>query len=552
MPSIFKRLVHRQKPVADAPPALTTTIQTPAEWLPQVSTSNNLPVEILDEILVYALFGQGKMTLSRYAHSHHQAPDLAKNVGAYAAVNKQWQAIVEAAIFSVIRLTPDRIEEAKRVLTPERRACIKTIHLHIVLPFYGEDRYPYEETDEEHQENCRIFTEAIEGVFSLLASWKADQVRPEGVALVIDAYSEGDEAHCELGAFERLMNSRRLDIFDDRYKNRWLDFTSDMTHLPTLEVVGHLDNSVTVAARRNFAPTAMTLVASKMPRLKKLKLELAEEAPQNGDAAVALRKRDDFAASLELLPKTVWVLELNYGTRISLGDRTRGDGDDTREDAFGAAFCRVSQQLDTYAINEASIGTDILWPMHPTPAPATAPNAPFWPNLRVVTIKFDNVAADGTYLFAHQAHGDDNDDPEAAAAAAESLRYLNDFYEAGGRAAQRMPALNGMLITAAAERTPHQFYFGNIDPAGPKQAIWMCRPVFHPEKRVLTAWREAGKKRWGEKDAPELFTAPTHEDYMPPADEETHRERIMGLKVWKITSTKLNMAIGSATFASED
>ncbi|KAJ5455705.1 uncharacterized protein N7458_003969 [Penicillium daleae] len=124
---------------------------------------DSLPPELISRVLDHMI------PVGNYTR---RSPSLAS----YATLGRHWQAIIERRTFANIRIhTPKRMEEFQRIVTDRRRrSCVQLIKLVVRLESYDVQARARWETDEERQQNTKIFTSTISTLFKILSCWPDD------------------------------------------------------------------------------------------------------------------------------------------------------------------------------------------------------------------------------------------------------------------------------------------------------------------------------------------------------------------------------------------
>lgn len=113
----------------------------------------------------------------------------------YACVNRDWQEHFEARNMRRLVLGHDDMEEFRAVMSscPPRHRLVRGIWLRLELPEYGCNRCNAPESLKEAMEHRKRFTGALEGLFSVLSTFDADD--HPGVTLELSAHSPSDSQH---------------------------------------------------------------------------------------------------------------------------------------------------------------------------------------------------------------------------------------------------------------------------------------------------------------------------------------------------------------------
>jgi hypothetical protein len=287
----------------------------------------------------------------------------------YATVSRGWQQRIEAATFAHIRLTPARLASplAAQALTPARvRRFVRSVHVDVLLPPYGEEARARREDEAERAVNDGVFTEVVRRVFELLAAARADSdvqgalpgsdqgggddggrqtndggqeqhqragadagYRPS-ILLSMMARSLSDEEDLDARLHRRNFGAvPPNDLFEARYESSYLDLRpaagrsvqDEADALPELHCIKEFQvkHIPGVLWLRSFAPRALCVMASKMPGLESVDWELSDN--EKRDVTLRKRLRADFAHAIQALPSSLRHFYLLYHRRPPL-DRT--------------------------------------------------------------------------------------------------------------------------------------------------------------------------------------------------------------------------------------
>lgn len=157
-----------------------------------------------------------------------------RSLAPYATLGRHWQAIIERRTFAQMRIhTAKRMEEFQRiVMEPRRRSCIRLIKLVVQLESYDVQARAQWETDEDRQQNNKIFTSTICTLFKILISWPTDAA---SIRLPIQAKSPSDSLDMKQRR-KQAARSRVNDLLHKRYERSWLQFSRITTDVECLTV----------------------------------------------------------------------------------------------------------------------------------------------------------------------------------------------------------------------------------------------------------------------------------------------------------------------------
>ncbi|OQD83217.1 hypothetical protein PENANT_c017G06314 [Penicillium antarcticum] len=490
----------------------------------------SLSMEVLLMVLCYALQPQGN--------------DLRAPIAPYATVNRRWQAVIEECTFGSIRIyTATRLKEFQRLFgklpkNSHRKFCIQKIDLLVELEPYDKKANAHYETDEENQRNNKIFRTAISSLFEVLASWP-DNVELE---LIIEAQSPSDDLACKDPEvfLQRIQaaRSRGGDVLGDRYNRRYLKFFEESGHTPSIHAVTTLQIKGT-SGRRLIEPASCALIASKLPRLFHLDLNLVDECKR--DEGLRKQLRDDFAIALRRVPPNIQGLCLkfaynpprdhNYPPPILAEGET---------DLLSTHLREVSRNLSYLNIESTVIGPELFWPLN---SQDKSSGLPSWPHLTSFVVGYAPVTPFGQWLFERPSESleDDVEANEGANGVDERewqpgfpwtapedrkinnfrtntiMRFANNLYMSAGQAALQMPKLESMTLATAGSHNPRQVFkytvangvakltWSHVDFIGlfllKYQVGWagLRRVIewFQPDEQVLELWKKVAFQHTG-------------------------------------------------------
>ena len=140
----------------------------------------------------------------------------------YVTISRQWQLQIEPHAFRKIRLKSTDLQAFSDIFVGHRRALLADLRYDVVLPSYDDCQRARFERTKDKQANNEVLTEAIHGLFSVLASWNeakdhkiATCQRRQHISFDLRAYSltDVDERRDE----DVLPETRDACDFEDRY-----------------------------------------------------------------------------------------------------------------------------------------------------------------------------------------------------------------------------------------------------------------------------------------------------------------------------------------------
>ncbi|CAH0016473.1 unnamed protein product [Clonostachys rhizophaga] len=143
----------------------------------------------------YDLPPEIRLTILRQLEKHPQK-------SAYAAVSREWQAVIEKSTFRRLKLK-EACLDAFDQMTQRQRGLVRHVCLDIELQRYACQSCGRLESETWRRANNRLATRALYKLFSILSTWEPTR---EGLTLELHAYSTSDKEHwlktCYLGTLE--------------------------------------------------------------------------------------------------------------------------------------------------------------------------------------------------------------------------------------------------------------------------------------------------------------------------------------------------------------
>lgn len=142
---------------------------------------NKLSWEILDSIL--SLVPPRDAEQIRYdargvrdfaAESEARANPPPSQLPMYAAVCRTWQSHFEKRTFSHLKVRNYELDDFSRIVVGHRRAALSQLEFVVALPSYSVHACARYEREKDQQLNDEVFTDAIHGMFNILASWETE------------------------------------------------------------------------------------------------------------------------------------------------------------------------------------------------------------------------------------------------------------------------------------------------------------------------------------------------------------------------------------------
>ncbi|KEQ64616.1 uncharacterized protein M437DRAFT_43341 [Aureobasidium melanogenum CBS 110374] len=303
-----------------------------------------------------------------------------------ALVSKQWRVIVESQTFCAIRVESTELETFDQVygglLGTQRRSCLSDIVLAWTPPGQCRKKWRARSRHEraaENQRNNESFTAAIRDLFTILASWPYDAKRDRAIALSI--YQKGPlPESVKLLAPETIPEVKRI-----------ASFRCD---------------------EQEIRIGSLPLVASRLPNLQTCHWEyFNSNEPLNSIRT----RRDQFARHLSLLTDSS-IRQAHFTIRTYTPDNEDPEtsslllpGHTTDHLSKSLHSFSQSENLSVLDIHEVIISPALFWPA------GNGASTPYWPNLTILRVTVNPMAADGGWYFEQNPHvTPDNDDDRSS------------------------------------------------------------------------------------------------------------------------------------------
>ncbi|RFN45569.1 hypothetical protein FIE12Z_10174 [Fusarium flagelliforme] len=369
-----------------------------------------------------------------------------------AAVSRDWQLAFEPFTFHTLVLSPKRIVQAERqgYLTPRRLGCIRYLAVPITFPLpwpwdvpiifaqVGEWPPPSEsdgveeqktiegdesadapdpawedvEGSEENDEDLdndgymdveddmqppeergydKLFTAIIRSLFRVLKLAPVHENGQPYMDLRLGFPVPREYGWCFANGIEQ-PEAERLEV--GWCSPLYLDLGFNQDELPNLPVIASCSFDL-VSWSLFFAPESVCRLASKMPRLRKIKMHLSDMEWRNPELRVGLRER--FARSLPLLPESVLDFELRYSRRVPR-DHSHAPASivppDEKHDLLSQALFNFSRRENLLRFSaKGSFDLNILGTSEKALAACNG-----WPKLETYDVGFLAITPSGQWL----------------------------------------------------------------------------------------------------------------------------------------------------------
>ncbi|KAH0365222.1 hypothetical protein KCU65_g6230, partial [Aureobasidium melanogenum] len=294
-----------------------------------------------------------------------------------ALVSEQWRAMVESQLFSSIRVKSTEFGTFAQVyggpLGTQRRSCLSEIVLSWTSPGHSKKKWRARSKHDraaEKQRNNESFTAAMKDLFTILASWPYDAKRDQSIALHICQQGPLPEG-VKLLAPETIPKVERMSSF------RCHDQEIRIGSLP--------------------------LITSRLPSLQTCHWEYFNgNEPLN--SIRARRDRYEFAKHLSMLIDSS-IRQAHFCIRTDTPDNEDPETPSLllpghKIDHLSESLHDFSQlqSLSVLDIHEVIISPTLFWPAE------IGTWTPYWPNLTILRVTVNRMAADGGWYFEQNPH----------------------------------------------------------------------------------------------------------------------------------------------------
>ncbi|KAH8898133.1 hypothetical protein GQ53DRAFT_802565 [Thozetella sp. PMI_491] len=414
------------------------------------------------------------------------------------SVCREWQCLMERYTFENIWLTPARVKEASRIITPHRQALVRHLSLAVILDPYDEYENP-EETEQEHQENCERFTAGVTEMLRYLATWERTRSwNPDGgwgLALDLDVYSLSDPGRSDIASDEELRETSRWDG-----ASSFLEFVNEgVLDIPTFRgVVSFCVYPEDDCVQRNLAPLACCQISSLFLDLEAVVWTFVDGSVRDEPKR---RLRQEFATGLSLIPASVKYFRLFYEQTTFNEEPPFVDPilEGEQGDPLSIALRKLSQQLVQMNLEwYGQYGTEVFWPIEEE----ENVNVPEWEHLESLYVTQGIFTPNQGNLFTVPKGEEDVASFQDLERCVLDSSAANSFLRAAGRAASRMPKLHRIgLDIRNTTADPHDpkcslgiLYM--VD--GPTCSLVVMNPDIELEAETQTAWDRAAEARTGQ------------------------------------------------------
>jgi hypothetical protein len=244
-----------------------------------------LSQEIIDNIVEY-------LAPEDNFWGHTVARSIDDSVAGYACISRYFQHAIERLTFKRINVVSTelmRLRDTFQSKNKHRRMFLKELCMTIILPEYDDKYRARMEREREQNENNTVFSEAITVLFNLLNNWESPEdknIDLPRIKLDIGASSYSDYRYWP-GQFDdndsRSLDLITKDIRDARWSRSYLTLDS-LEKIKEVQCVSwfrcrqhHRLRQRAANGSRSFAPASIARLATKMPKLECMDLDLRDD-----------------------------------------------------------------------------------------------------------------------------------------------------------------------------------------------------------------------------------------------------------------------------------
>lgn len=211
--------------------------------------------------------------------------DSEESLAPFATLSRQWQPYIEAQTFRRLFLNPARLSEAisQNLLTPTRLSYLRYLRCEFIFPAHETDStYPGDPDDE------AVFIKTVNQLFNILS--KTPPCKDPLVHLCLEIPVPGVFGSSEQYASDYGEPVDYPFVAQGQVQTSYLDFPPGYdVELPELPMVYKMSTSL-ISRSVVFSPQSICLMASKMPKLRRVTWELSDA--EKLETAVRIQQRN--------------------------------------------------------------------------------------------------------------------------------------------------------------------------------------------------------------------------------------------------------------------
>ncbi|EEU34274.1 uncharacterized protein NECHADRAFT_85576 [Fusarium vanettenii 77-13-4] len=308
--------------------------------------------------------------------------DSEESLAPFATLSRQWQPYIEAQTFRRLFLNPTRLSEAisQSILTPTRLSCLRYLRCEFIFPAHETDSTNPDDADDEI-----VFVKIVTQLFSLLS--KTPPCKDPLVYLCLEIPVPGVFGSSEQYASDYGEPVDYPFVAQGQVRTSYLDFPPGYEEeLPELPMVYKMSTNL-ISRSVVFSPRSICLIASKMPRLRKVNWELSD----------AEKLDTGLAGTLKRLPMSIEMFHLTYVRELPNNHSFQPPSiipPDSQQDPLSEALCEFTQRIGLKDFTfSGSVDHTIFWP-----SSESSDEQPYWPSLKSIDVYPHEVLPSGEWL----------------------------------------------------------------------------------------------------------------------------------------------------------
>lgn len=219
--------------------------------------------------------------------------DSEESLAPFATLSRQWQPYIEAQTFRRLFLNPARLSEAisQNYLTPTRLSYIRYLRCEFIFPAHETDSANPDDPDDD-----AVFLKIFNQLFTILS--KTPLCNDALVYICLEIPVPGVFGSSEQYASDYGEPVDYPFVAQGQVRTSYLDFPSGYeAGLPELPMVYKMSTNL-ISRSVVFSPRSICLIASKMPKLRKVNWELSDA--EKLDTATRIQQRNGKPIQLPL------------------------------------------------------------------------------------------------------------------------------------------------------------------------------------------------------------------------------------------------------------
>ncbi|RSL68400.1 hypothetical protein CEP54_002913 [Fusarium duplospermum] len=335
--------------------------------------------------------------------------DSEESLAPFATLSRQWQPYIEAQTFRRLFLNLTRLSEAisQNYLTPARLSYFRYLRCEFVF-----SRHETDSTNPDDPDDETVFVNTVTQLFTLLS--KTPPCKDPLVYLCLEIPVPGVFGSSEQYASDYGDPVDYPFVTQGQVRTSYLNFPPGYAEeLPELPMVYKMSTSL-ISRSVVFSPGSICLMASKMPRLRKVNWELSDA--EKLDTALRIQQRNGkslklstnvspwlivlligLANTLQRLPMSIEMFHLTYVRELPSNHSFQPPSiipPDSQQDPLSEALCKFTQRIGLKDFTfSGSVDHTIFWP-----SSESSDEEPYWPSLKSIDIYPHEVLPSGEWL----------------------------------------------------------------------------------------------------------------------------------------------------------